>query len=107
MLELDINRIKEYNRELKVYTERSATLRAQLEVAKQDVNKLCAELSEELGVTVTPDNVDSIYKKCVEKINNTLESGEEILRRIKGNGVNGSGKVLDGDEQMPPKMFNI
>lgn len=112
--QLDIQRIKKYNDEYKAYTEKSANTRAQLELSKSEVNRLCAELTQELGVQVTPDNLESIYTQCVDKIQHTLEAGEEILKRIKEEenktvqateqGANVSG-IMPGFGELPP-MFS-
>lgn len=80
---IDVARVRQYNAELKVYSEKSANTRAKMEMSKAEVKRLCAELTEELGVQVTPENLEAIYKQCVEKIENTLTSGEAILNRIK------------------------
>lgn len=80
---LNIERIKAYNKELKEYKEKSANARAQLEVNKNELLRLCNELTTELNIQVTPDNIEEVYKQCVEKIENNLKTGEEILQRIK------------------------
>lgn len=81
--ELDIDRIKTYNAELKKYTDKAANLKAEQTFIKNDVEKLCAELSAELGMQITPDNIEQVYMERVAKIENTLRTGEEILGRIK------------------------
>lgn len=81
--ELDLERIRNYNTELKKYTDQVATLKAEQTYIKSDLEKLCEELSAELGITITPDNVEQVYRERVAKIENTLKIGEEILGRIK------------------------
>ena len=83
MEKLDIARIKKYNAELRECTEKSANLRAQLNMAMNELNRLCETLTAELGVAVNPDNLETVYKQCVEQLENTLTNGEEILARIK------------------------
>lgn len=83
MEKLDIARIKQYNAELRKCTEKSANLRAQLAMAQNELNRLCETLTTELNVQVTPENLESIYAQCVEQLENTLTTGEEILARIK------------------------
>ena len=51
--ELDLERIRNYNTELKKYTDQVATLKAEQTYIKSDLEKLCAELSAELGITIT------------------------------------------------------
>lgn len=110
---LDIARIKQYNASLKEYTEKSANTRAQLELSKQEVTRLCQELSAELNIQVTPDNLEEVYRQCVEKIQNTLNTGEEILQRIKAEDsksdtfteqVQPENKTLPGFGELP-QMF--
>ena len=81
--ELNIPEIREYNRELKEYTRKFSDMRAKMDLNTKEVNRLCAELTAELGVEVTPANLEQIYADCVEKINNQLTVGKEILARIK------------------------
>lgn len=79
---LDVNEIKRYNQTLREYKERSAKLKAEIEFNTGELNRLCKELSDELKIEVTHENIDEIYKDRVSKINNTLEVGKEILQRI-------------------------
>ena len=44
---------------------------------------MCSELSQELGVTVTPENIEAIREERVAKALNTLSVGNEILDRIR------------------------
>lgn len=111
--ELDVQRIKRYNDEYKAYTDKSANTRAQLELSKSEVNRLCEELTQELGVNVTPENLENIYTQCVEKIQNTLEAGEEILKRIKEE-ENRTGAVkqeetvtMPGFGELPPMFSSV
>lgn len=83
MEKLDIARIKQYNTELRQCTEKSANLRAQLNMAMNELNRLCEKLTTELGIKVVPENLEDVYNQCVEQLNNTLSAGEEILARIK------------------------
>ena len=80
---LDISRIKTYNAELQHYKDKSADTRAKLDINRQELQRLCTYLSAELGVTVTPDNIEAVYNQCVDKIESNLVAGEEILKRIK------------------------
>lgn len=81
--ELNIPEIREYNRELKEYTRKFSDMRAKMDLNTKEVNRLCAELTTELGIQVTPANLEQVYAECVEKINNQLAVGKEILGRIK------------------------
>lgn len=80
---LNIAEIREYNRELKEYTRKFSDTRAKMDLNTNEVNRLCKELTEELGMEVNPQNLEQVYAECVEKINNQLAVGKEILNRIK------------------------
>lgn len=82
-MSLDVQRIKEYNRQLRECKDKSSKITAEMEFNNSEIQRLCVELSNQLGIEVTPDNVVSIYKEREAKLENTLSTGEEILRRIK------------------------
>ena len=79
---INVEEIKKYNDGLRAHTERAAKIKAELEINTNELNRICEELTAELGVTVTPENIDAIYKENVDKINSTLQTGNEVLRRI-------------------------
>lgn len=80
---LDIQRIRKFNSEVNEQKKKASELIARMEFNKGELKRLCDELTVELGVPVTPENIEEIYKQCVAKINNSLTTGEEILNRIK------------------------
>lgn len=80
---IDVERIKSYNNSLKTYKEKGAKLLAEAEFTEKELIKLCQELTQELGVQVTVENIEQIYAQRVAKIEDTLRTGEEILNRIK------------------------
>ena len=79
---IDIEQVKAYNNSLKSYQDKASQVRAAIEYNTKELNRLCSELSTELGITVTPENVLQIREERVEKIRNTLKVGNEILSRI-------------------------
>lgn len=79
---VDLAQVKQYNTLLKQYKDQAAKIRAEIEFNSKELNNLCTELSNELGIQVTPENIEQIYNERVAKINSTLESGMEILSRI-------------------------
>ena len=84
---VDLQRVKKYNDALKNAKDNSNKIATEISNAKRELEKLCGELSAELGETVTVENVAEIYKRESEKIERTLSMGEEILARImSGNG---------------------
>lgn len=80
---VDINQVKQYNEQLKMYKEQAAKIKVEIEMNTSELNRLCEELTAELGVQVTPDNIEQIYNDRVEKVRNTLQSGTEIMDRIR------------------------
>jgi len=79
---MEIEKIKEYNQKLRRYNEKSAQLKAELTFNINELNKLCTEVSNDLGIKVTPDNLEQVYREYMKKIEETLNTGLEILDRI-------------------------
>lgn len=79
---IDVERIKEYNRKYKENQQKVANLQAELDMNNREIDRLCKELSAELGVQITRENVEDIYEQRVKAINTSLELGENILSRI-------------------------
>ncbi len=84
---INIEAVKQYNASLREYKEKSAKLRAEIEFSQAELERQCKELSAELGISVTPENLQSILNERIEKINNTISVGTEILNRIKAEEV--------------------
>lgn len=83
MLEgINIESVKQYNATLRQYKDQSAKLTAEIEFNEKELNTLCSQLTTELGVQVTPENIESIYNEQVQKINQTLETGNAVLQKI-------------------------
>ncbi len=80
---INIEDVKNYNKSLREYKDKSAKIVAELEFNEQELQRQCAELSKELGIEVTPDNVEAILTERINKINNTMMVGNEILSRVK------------------------
>ena len=79
---VNLDAVKQYNASLKQYKDKAATLNAEIEYTNKEIDSLCAELTTELGVTVTRDNIEQIYNEQVAKINSTLQSGNAVLAKI-------------------------
>lgn len=79
---VDINQVKQYNDSLKQYKDKASKLNAEIEYTNKEIDALCAELSAELGVKVTRDNIQQVYEEQVNKINSTLQSGNAVLAKI-------------------------
>ena len=80
---VNIEDVKKYNQELKKYQDQASQIKAGIEYNTKELERLCRELSAELGVTVTPENIEQIRAERLAKIENTLRVGNEILQRIK------------------------
>ena len=100
---VNIDEVKKYNASLKQYKDQSARLTVEIEMNEKELKQLCEQLSTELGVSVTPENVEKIYEEQVGKINQTLETGNAILKKIeqeamgvKNNPVPNATAVNDG-----------
>ena len=79
---VDLNQVKQYNASLKQYKDKAASLNAEIEYTNKEIDALCAELTAELGIQVTRDNIQQIYDEQVSKINSTLQSGNAVLAKI-------------------------
>lgn len=83
MLEgINLEEVKKYNASLKQYKDRATTLNAEIEYTNKELDALCLELSNELGVSVTRENIEQIYNEQVSKINSILQSGNAVLSKI-------------------------
>jgi len=80
--DINIEEVKRYNASLKQYKDQSATLAAEIQFNEKELNSLCEQLSTELGVQVTPTNIEQIYEEQVSKINTALQTGNTILQKI-------------------------
>lgn len=82
MMPVNIEEIKKYNQSLKQYKDKAASLTAEIEYNNREIDNLCKELSAELGVEVTRDNIEEIYNDQVNKINSMLQTGTTVLQKI-------------------------
>lgn len=82
MQDINLEEVKKYNANLKQYRDRAAQLKAEIDFNNKEIDAACAELSNELGVSVTRDNLEQIYAEQVSKINSTLQSGNAVLAKI-------------------------
>ena len=79
---VNLDDIRKYNASLKQYKDKAASLNAEIEYTNRELDSLCAELTAELGVQVTRENVEEIYNEQIAKINSTLQSGNAVLAKI-------------------------
>lgn len=79
---IDVARIKQYNNRVTECKQKVAQDRAEIEVSRREIKRLCSELSEELGIEVNEQNIEQIYNEHVQNIMTQVENGEAILNRI-------------------------
>jgi hypothetical protein len=79
---IDLEQVKQYNNALRQYKEKSAQLKAEIEYNNKELESLCTELTAELGVNVTRENIEAVYEDQVQKINAALNSGMAVLSKI-------------------------
>ena len=77
-----VARVKEYNKNYKLAMADLNKSTAQINVYEQEIDKLCKELSEVMGVPVTMDNALELYQAKCKEIENNLQIGEEIISRL-------------------------
>lgn len=77
-----VARVKEYNKNYKLAMADLNKSTAQINVYEQEIDKLCKELSEVMGVPVTKDNALELYQQKCKEIENNLQIGEEIISRL-------------------------
>ena len=80
---IDIERIKRYNEALDNYKAEANRVLMEKELIDRDIDRLCKELSDELHTPVTRENAESLCSEYMEKLENTLTTGEEIFERVK------------------------
>lgn len=117
--DINIESVKQYNASLKQYKDASAKLSAEIEFNEKELKNLCAQLTAELGVEVTLDNIDKIYEEQVQKINQALETGTAILSKIEqeasgatqavqmGQPIQNVNGAAMGVRQTPPPMAPV
>ena len=107
MANLDLERIRQYNKKCNDYKNKLSNIMAERKIMKDNLDNLCRQLSAQLGMEVTPDNLSQVYEERSQAIMQTLESGEDILRRIEGadSGV-GTGTVA-GDNFANATPLNV
>ena len=77
-----VARVKEYNKNYKLAMADLNKSTAQINVYEQEIDKICKELSEVMGVPVTMDNALELYQQKCKEIENNLQIGEEIIERL-------------------------
>lgn len=75
-------RVKEYNKNYKQALDEFNKGKAQISVYENEINSLCAELTNILGIEITKGNAFEIYEQKEKELRQQLEVGESIIKRI-------------------------
>lgn len=101
---IDLGQVRQYNSALKTYKDQSASLNAEIEYTNNEIDSLCAQLTQELGIQVTRDNIEQVYNDEVAKINSTLQSGNAVLAKIASEEQNRANSNAVGSTSGAPQM---
>lgn len=74
--------IRQYNQDVRAAKSEANRVAGVIEYRKNDVIARCKQLSQALGMEVTPANVADVAKQIEEKITKDLQEGREILQRV-------------------------
>lgn len=100
-----VARVKEYNKNYKLAMADLNKSTAQINVYEQEIDKLCKELSEVMGVPVTMDNALELYQQKCKEIENNLQIGEEIIERL--NSTVAEPQVQQAPTQQPVQQQQV
>lgn len=104
---IDLSQVRQYNSTLKTYKDQSASLNAEIEYTNNEIDSLCAQLTQELGIQVTRDNIEQVYKDEVAKINSALQSGNAVLAKIASEEQNrANSNTVGSTSGAAPQMTN-
>lgn len=101
---INIEEVKQYNDKLKQYRDKASALKAEIEYTNKEITALCGELTNELGIQVTPENIKQIYAEQIEKIKSALQSGNAVLAKISSEEQRLSQQGTAQAEQQTPQM---
>lgn len=77
-----LNDIKEYNQKLREKKEEFQRTEVQMKMLQESIQQKCSELTNMMGVQVTPDNLEQVYQEYVQKLQTQLSNGMAILMNI-------------------------
>lgn len=106
---INMAEIEQYNNTLRQYKDKSANLKAEISYNQKAIADLCAELTQEIGQEVTPENIEEVYNEQVAKIESALHSGQIILSKITDSENNSQAQqnnVGQAPQQIPQTPVN-
>ena len=71
-----------YNKKVTAAKEKASQDKARKELAEKELARTCEELSDLLGKTITPENLEAEYESFVSEALKTMDSGTKILDGI-------------------------
>jgi predicted RNase H-like nuclease (RuvC/YqgF family) len=80
---MNTNEIRQYNKEVQEYQKKASELLASKDYQQKELLRLCKELSELTGQSVTPENLEAVYQSQMTQFQQTLKTGREIIERAK------------------------
>ncbi len=104
---VDVARVRQYNARLATNKEKTAQLRAEVNMTNNEIAQLCAELSKELGREITPENAMAEYEQYIAQLESTLTAGEQILDRVENTGSNADDGVDSGNVFNQPQVGQV
>lgn len=104
---VDVARVRQYNARLATNKEKTAQLRAEVNMTNNEIAQLCAELSKELGREITPENAMAEYEQYIAQLESTLTAGEQILDRVENTGSNVADGVDSGNVFNQPQVEQV
>lgn len=102
MSSIDVERIRQYNSKCNEYKNRVSQLQAERKILTENIKNMCAQLSTQLGIEVTPENIEQIYEERAKSIQYILETGEGIIKKIQDSESGVSGTGTEGVRQSIP-----
>lgn len=104
---VDVARVRQYNARLATNKEKTAQLRAEVNMTNNEIAQLCAELSKELGREITPENAMAEYEQYIAQLESTLTAGEQILDRVENTGNQVAENVDSGNVFNQPQVEQV
>ncbi len=104
---VDVARVRQYNARLATNKEKTAQLRAEVNMTNNEIAQLCAELSKELGREITPENAMAEYEQYIAQLESTLTAGEQILDRVENTGNQVAETVDSGNVFNQPQVGQV
>lgn len=80
---ISVEEVRRYNRECQKAQNEANQALAKKEVIEQELQRLCAQLTQMLGKQVTLDNFEQVYEEASREIENLVKNGNSLLQRVK------------------------